>query len=84
MVRCWRLVALVLHLPIESNEISVGTRRFGTFRSGFRPPLRDELGNQIAIFRDVAGNDALSLLQPFLSRFSVHDQSQMIERGSLS
>ena len=53
---------MVLHPPIDTNEICAGARRFGTFRSGFRPPLSDELGNQIAIFRDEAGNNALRLL----------------------
>jgi len=64
---------VVLQWPIIA-----GTRRLGSFSSGFRPPFSDELGNQVAIFRDVARDDPLRLLKPFLSRFAVHRHSQMM------
>jgi hypothetical protein len=63
---------------IGTTEICAGTRHFGTLSSGFGAPLGDELADQIAIFRNMAGNDALRLLEPFLSRLAVHDRSQMI------
>ena len=67
---------MVLDWPIESTE--VGTRRFRSFSSGFRATFSDELGNQVAIFQDVARDDPLRLLKPFLSCFAVHRHSQMM------
>jgi hypothetical protein len=59
--------------PIDANDIRARTRRFGTFSSGFRTALGDELGNQVAISPDVAGNDTLRLSEPFLWRFGLHN-----------
>jgi hypothetical protein len=62
VIRFRRLAPLVWYPPIDTNEICAGAPRFGTFSSSFRPPLGDEFGNEIAISRDVAGNNALRLL----------------------
>jgi hypothetical protein len=48
---------------------------FGTFSGSFRPPLSDELGDQVAAFSGAAGNDTLRLFEPFLWGFSLHDPS---------